>query len=186
MKFLSICLIIIALGTIICIWSIIYGYINGKNLKSIVPGVVIGSFFMASGITILLCERFFGEEGGAAALMLITAGFLSPVEYIRISSVFKCTERISAKYTGCSFRSRYYSPNFEYEYDGVLYTGATVQVFNNRFIKRFAVGEYYDVYIDSENPKSFVVKRRLFFADIIIFLLIALCLCAAVGLILFL
>ncbi len=184
MRFLSICLVIIALGAIICIWSIIYGYINGKNLKSIAPGVLIGSFFIASGVTILLCERFFGEEGGAAALMLVTAVLLFPTEYIRISSVFKCTERISAKYTGCSFRSRYYSPKFEYEYDEVLYKETTVQFFNKRFIKKFAVGEYYDVYIDPKNPKKLILKRGLFFADIMIFLLIAVCTFVAVLLIL--
>lgn len=83
-----------------------------------------------------------------------------------ISVTKRCKTKIIGTYLG--YESFTYKgiincyPKFSYEFNNRYYIEQTVQSFNESYIqKHFYKNEPYSIYIDSTNPKSFVVENNV-------------------------
>lgn len=178
MELLTISLFLIICGAFCVIYSLFKGYTSGTGISKMRVEILIGVFFIIYGAAVIVCERIFGQTCGVVVFMLGLAGILIFTEWMRISNLIKCKKVIEAKYVGCqTYTNRgvtYYTPTFEYKYNGVSYKGTTFQNFGKRFMKKhFEDGSYYNIYINPSNPETLIVEKRIFFSDIVVLLLIA-------------
>lgn len=188
MELLSISLFIIICGALCVIYSLFKGYTSGAGIAKMRGAILIGVFFIIYGAAVIACERILGQTYGVVVFMLGLTVILIFSEWVRISNVINCKEVIEAKYVGCQTRTNrgatYYLPTFEYKYNGVSYTSTTPQTFGKSYIKKhFEDGGYYNIYINPSKPETHIVKRRIFFTDIVMFLFIAVLIGVSVSLI---
>ncbi|MBO5006123.1 MAG: hypothetical protein J6C89_01620 [Clostridia bacterium] len=183
------CVMFIVTGIVFLISTIAKG--NAAESKKEI--FLICLIFIVPEIILIIVGLLCDDKALGIACASIFAIAMSVAEYIRILTVFKCNEIISAKYIGYEkyvhkrkgeIISIDYCPEFVYKYNGVFYKEFARAALGKRAIPKYTKGEYYDVYIDPKNPKKLILKRRLSFADIIMFLLIAACAFVAVLLIL--
>lgn len=86
--------------------------------------------------------------------------------YMGIVKVIRCNTKVMAQYTGataCHSKSvTLYTPGFAYEYEGTTYKNTSGETFSKRKIeKMFQWGVTYPIYINPNNPASFLVRRRI-------------------------
>lgn len=92
----------------------------------------------------------------------------------------KCTTKITGKflkvnkYTGYGngISVTYYSPVFQYSFNNNFFEKQSFQSFSKKYIeKKFVSGKNYDIYINENNPKCFIVDKKIPVSDLLIILL---------------
>lgn len=92
----------------------------------------------------------------------------------------KCTTKITGKflkansYTGYGngISTTYYAPVFQYNFNDIAYEKQSFQSFSKKYIeKNFISGKNYNIYINSNKPKIFIVEKKFQLSDLLFFLI---------------
>ena len=92
----------------------------------------------------------------------------------------KCTTKITGKFlkmntytgSGNGISTTSYAPVFQYKFNNINYEKQTFQSFSKKYIeKNFIAGKNYNIYINSNKPKIFIVEKKFQLSDLLFFLI---------------
>ena len=149
-----------------------------KKRFAITPFLCFDIVLTFIGFAVTSCVMLFAPDEDLEILLFmgVLGMFLFLLGMNDIYSVLRCKQKIEAVYCGCnSYPGRYgitsYAPVFEYVCGGTVYHEQTTQNVSKRVLKNMTEGESYPIYINSKYPGVYVLKRKIRFTTVIVFIL---------------
>lgn len=119
---------------------------------------------------------FCRDENLELALLIFIIGyiFLSISIYI-IYSCFSCNKKIKAIFIGFN---KYPSvtgkllnfPIYKYDFSNVSYETQSLQDIKTKVLNTYKIGEEYEIYINSKNPKLCIASKKIHIIDFFMFI----------------
>lgn len=154
--------------------AILFFILDGLALSKF--GAISSSvFFIVFGLCLCLTTILIEKEILPNEYYLVTMGFGFGILFLTIFlynvlKIFKCSKRIKGEYIGNSTQISnslvLYVPLFKYNYNGVTYSNSTGQPIGYRKIRKFTLGQQYEINIYPKNPNIFRINKTITLTDI--------------------
>ena len=163
--------IILIVGGLLCLWACQLEKAD-KNYRRT---MMLAVGFLVCGIFFVITQFVLHDDPLTVMLLLLTfGGFIALLGIYNMGLVITCNQPIQGIYRGYNKVSTgrgglLYFPIFDYQFAGEERHEQSMKPVSKRKIEReFIEGEWYEIYVNEKQPRSFIVIKRLQFRDVLV------------------